>query len=333
MNLAKISRRRYTAGPTPIDYLPNLTKTINGPQIYIKRDDLLGLAGGGNKTRKLEFLVADALEKGADTLITCGAVQSNHCRLTAAVANKEGLRCHLVLEKNALPNTKQTSGNYFLDHLLGAQIHLVSNEANLQYEMEQVGAALTEEGHRVYLIPVGGSNPIGAIGYVACAEEILSQSFDLGISFDYLICTSGSAGTQAGLVAGLYGNNAALPVIGINISRAQKIQEDQVFTLANQTAAYLNIRGSIPRDSIICNDQYVGPGYALPTSAMIEAVRLVAQTEGILLDPVYTGKAMAGLLGLIREGFFSSNSKILFLHTGGAPALFTYQDVFEKLLV
>ncbi len=223
MNLAKFPRRRYTERYSSLERLSNLSKALHGPQIYMKRDDLLGLAGGGNKTRKLEFLVADALAKGADTLITCGATQSNHCRLTLAAANKEGLKCRLILEESGPDgfNTK-TGGNYFLFHLLGAeQIYTVPNGSDLLQAMKQVAAELEAQGRKAYIIPGGGSNPIGATGYVACAEEILAQTFQLEVPLTHVVCTSGSAGTQAGLVTGFYGNNANLPVIGINISRGR----------------------------------------------------------------------------------------------------------------
>ncbi len=331
MNLAKLPRRKYTERRTPLERLPNLTKVLQGPQIYMKRDDLLGLAGGGNKTRKLEFLVAAALAEGADTLITCGAAQSNHCRLTLAAANKEGLKCRLVLEESESGISKsQTSGNYLLFQLLGAErIHTVPKGSDLLQDIEEVAAELRGQGRRAYIIPGGGSNPIGATGYVACAEEILSQAFQLEIPFTHVVCASGSAGTQSGLVTGFYGNNAGLPVIGINISRGKEAQENQVYELAQTTAIHLGLRGSIPREKIFCSDNYVGPGYALPSPEMIEAVRLVARSEAILLDPVYTGKAMAGLIGLVREGFFTPDDHVLFVHTGGSPALYAYQDVFQ----
>jgi D-cysteine desulfhydrase len=330
MNLAKFPRRRYTEGPTPLERLPNLTKLLHGPQLYMKRDDLLGLAGGGNKTRKLEFLVADALANGADTLITCGAAQSNHCRLTLAAANKEGLNCRLVLEESESDGFKpQGGGNHFLFHLLGAEkIWVVPGGSDMMQAMAQVANDLEAQGRKAYIIPGGGSNPIGATGYVACAEEILSQAFHLGIPLTHIVCTSGSAGTQAGLVTGFYGNNANLPVIGINISRNKEVQENLVYDLAQKTAIHLGMRGGIPREAIFCIDNYVGPGYALPTPKMVEAVRFVARMEAILLDPVYTGKSMAGLIGLIQEGFFTPEDQVLFIHTGGSPALYAYQDIF-----
>ncbi|MDQ1335619.1 MAG: D-cysteine desulfhydrase [Thermodesulfobacteriota bacterium] len=328
MNLARFPRRRYTQGQTPIERVPRFSKALGGPDIYIKRDDLLGLAAGGNKTRKLEFLVADALAQGADTLITCGAVQSNHCRLTLSAAVKEGLKCRFVLEER-VPGSfdPNASGNIFLYRLLGIeQIKVVPAGADLMAEMEGIAQELAAAGRKGYVIPVGGSNAIGATGYVACAQEILDQAFDMGLDIDAVICASGSAGTQAGLVAGLTGCCMNIPVIGINVSRNREAQEDMVYRLVRETADYVGINFEIPRDAVTCFGDYVGPGYSLPTPEMAEAVTLLARTEGILLDPVYTGKAMAGLIDLIRRDYFKKESKVLFLHTGGSPALYVYQD-------
>jgi D-cysteine desulfhydrase len=329
MHLARFPRRRYTPGWTPIEKLEHLTRELGGPDIYIKRDDLLGLAGGGNKTRKLEFLVADALAQGADTLITVGAVQSNHCRLTLAAAVKEGLRCRLLLEQR-VPGSynPRASGNNFLFHLLGVEaIRVVDAGTDLAATLQAMAAEVAGEGRKAYVIPGGGSNPLGALGYVACAEEILAQTFELGLRVDHIVCASGSAGTQAGLVTGLAGNHAGIPVTGINVRRTREEQEPLVHKLAQETAAFLGLRDAAPRDAITCLGDWVGPGYSLPTREMVEAVRMVARLEGILLDPVYTGKAMAGLIGLVRQGRFTKGEHVLFLHTGGAPALYAYQDV------
>ena len=328
MNLAKFPRRRYTAGQTPIEKAHRFSEALDGPDIYIKRDDLLGLSAGGNKTRKLEFLVADALAQGADTLITCGAVQSNHCRLTLSAAVKEGLKCRFVLEER-VPGSfdPKASGNIFLYNLLGIEeIKVVQAGSDLMAEMEQVAEELAAEGRKGYIIPVGGSNAIGATGYVACAQEILDQTFELGLNIDALVCASGSAGTQAGLVTGFYGCNMNIPVVGINVSRAKEEQEEIVYGLVRETADHVGVKSEIPRDAVNCFGDYVGPGYSLPTPEMAEAVKLVARTEGILLDPVYTGKTMAGLISLVRQGYFKKESNILFVHTGGSPALYVYAD-------
>lgn len=331
MNLSKFPRRRYTPGPTPLEQLPRLSRLLGGPDIYMKRDDLLGLAAGGNKTRKLEFLVADALAGGADTLITVGAVQSNHCRLTLAAAAKEGLKCRLVLEERVPGSYKEdASGNNFLFNLMGVErVKVVSAGADLTAAMEEVASDVAREGRKAYIIPGGGSNAIGATGYAACAEEILAQAFEQGVAFDSIVTASGSAGTHAGLVAGLIGNNANIPLIGINVSRGKEEQEAKVHELAQATAVRLGVKGGIPRESVRCFDDYFGPGYSLPNEGMENAVKLVAQTEGILLDPVYTGKAMFGMLDLIRKGFFRKGQNVLFVHTGGSPALYAYQHYFH----
>ncbi len=328
MNLAKFPRRRYTAGQTPLERLPRFSEALGGPNIYIKRDDLLGLTAGGNKTRKLEFLVAEALAKGADTLITCGAVQSNHCRLTLAAAVKEGLKCRLVLEER-IPGSyhPQAGGNNLLYNLLGVeQVKIVPAGASMPAEMAAVDEELAAAGRKGYVIPGGGSNPRGALGYVACAQEIAVQAFDLGLDLDAIFCASGSAGTQAGLIAGLQGCGTNVPVFGITVSRAKEIQEASVHKLANETAELAGLAAAVPRESVACFDDYVGPGYSLPTPGMAEAVKLLAGTEGILLDPVYTGKAMAGLIDLVRKGRFERDRNILFVHTGGSPALYAYKE-------
>ncbi|WP_332767033.1 D-cysteine desulfhydrase [Phenylobacterium sp.] len=330
MNLAKFARRRYSAGQTPLEALPRLSAALGGPNIFMKRDDLTGLASGGNKTRKLEFLVADALAQGCDTLVTVGAVQSNHCRLTLAAAAKEGLKCRLVLEQR-VPGSydPRASGNNFLFELIGAEtITVVDAGADLAAAMGAVAEAVASLGRKAYVIPGGGSNALGSMGYVACFEEIMAQAFDQGLRLDHLVCASGSAGTHAGLLAGAFGTCANLPITGINVRRPRAEQEANVFQLAQTSAALAGITAPLPRDSVVCLDEWVGPGYSLPTPEMVEAVRLTAALEGVLLDPVYTGKAMAGLIGMIRRGDFKAGENVLFLHTGGSPALYAYQPIF-----
>lgn len=331
MNLAQFPRMRYTSSYTPIEKLEHFTEALEGPIIYMKRDDLLGLTAGGNKTRKLEFLMADALKKGADTIITCGGIQSNHCRLTLAAAVKENLKCILVLEEGIEESTEPDfNGNYFLYHLLGAEnIKIVPNGSDLMKEMQLIAEEISESGRHPYLIPVGGSNVIGATGYAACAQEILTQMFEQDIQFDAVICVSGSGGMHAGLITGFYGNHSGIPVIGINVSRGKAAQEEKVFHLVTETAAHLGLPNSIARDAVTCFDEYVGPGYAIPTPEMIEAVKLMARTEGILLDPVYTGKAAAGLIDLIQKGHFKKEDSILFVHSGGSPALYANTALFR----
>jgi D-cysteine desulfhydrase len=331
MNLAKFPRRRYTAGPTPLEALPRLGQALGGPNIFVKRDDLTGLASGGNKTRKLEFLVAEALAQGADTLVTVGAVQSNHCRLTLAAAAKEGLKCRLVLEQR-VPGSydPHASGNNFLFGLLGVEaVKVVEAGEDLAAVMQGVADEVAQAGGKAYVIPGGGSTPLGSLGYVGCFDEIEAQTFDMGLLLDHIVCASGSAGTHAGLLVGALGSNSGIPITGINVRRPRTEQEGNVTALAERTAAFAGLSSGIPAGAVVCLDEWVGPGYSIPTPEMVEAVKMTAQLESILLDPVYTGKAMAGLIGLIRQGRFKRGENVLFVHTGGSPALYAYQGVFE----
>lgn len=332
MNLAKFPRRGYVTSPTPLEFLPRFSRALDaGINVYIKRDDLLPGAGGGNKTRKLDFCIADALNQGADTIITCGAVQSNHCRLTLAWAVKEGMDCHLVLEERVKNSYSPTaSGNNFLFQLLGVKsVTVVPGGSDMLAEMEKVAAALRDQGKKPYIIPGGASNRIGALGYVSCAEETLRQLFDLGVAIDHMVVPSGSAGTHAGIMAGMIGNNAGIPVTGIGVNRKKEIQQAAVLKLANETLDFIGAPTHVPAEAVTVFDDYVGPGYSLPTPAMVEAVKLLARTESILLDPVYSGKAMSGLIDLARKGYFPKNANVLFLHTGGSPALYAYLDTFR----
>jgi D-cysteine desulfhydrase len=333
MNLAKFPRRGYLKSATPIESAPAFSKALGGDvNIYIKRDDLLPGTAGGNKTRKLDFCIADAIKQGADTIITCGAVQSNHCRLTLAWAVKEGMDCHLVLEERVAGSYKpEGSGNNFLFQLLGVKsITVVPGGSDMMGEMTKLSEDLQSKGKKPYIIPGGASNPIGATGYVACAEETMSQLNAMGLMIDNIIVPSGSAGTHAGIVTGLNGTNANIPVHGINVSRTKEAQEALVFGLVEKTADRVGLNHSVPRKAVVCYGDYVGPGYSLPTNQMVEAVKLLARTEGILLDPVYSGKTMAGLIDLVRQGAFPRNSNLLFLHTGGSPALYAYMDTFRE---
>ncbi|WP_374055115.1 D-cysteine desulfhydrase [Rossellomorea sp. FM04394] len=331
MNLSSMPRRKYNYGPTPIERLNNLSEYLDGPDVYMKRDDLLGLTGGGNKTRKLEFLVADALKKNADTLITCGAVQSNHCRLTLSAAKKEQLDCRLVLEERVSDSYNlNANGNNFLFNLLDAgDITVVPGGSDMMKEMEKVADQVRSEGKSPYIIPGGGSNEIGATGYVACAQEIMMQLFEHSLDIDYIVTTSGSAGTHAGLLVGMEGNNNHIPIVGISVNKEKKVQEENVYNLVKKTSDYLNVSNRIEKKSVNVFDDYVGPGYSLPTDRMKEAIKLLAQKEGILLDPVYTGKTMAGFIDLTRQGYFKKGDKILFIHTGGSPALYDYTSLFQ----
>jgi D-cysteine desulfhydrase family pyridoxal phosphate-dependent enzyme len=309
-----IPRLRFAHLPTPIETLPRLTEALNGPRLLIKRDDQTGLAFGGNKTRKLEFLVAEAQARGADTLLTAGALQSNHCRQTAAAAAKFGFNCILVLVGQP---PVQASANLLLDHLFGAETIWVEKsrrEAVLQETFEQVSA----QGRKPYLVPYGGSSPTGALGYVFAMEEYVGQK----VEADWIVFASSSGGTQAGLVLGrrLFGYQGK--VLGISIDEPQRILQEGVAALASETSERLGPRLEFSPGEVLVNADYAAPGYGVLTGAEREAVSLFARYEGLLLDPVYTGRAAAGLIDLVRKGFFKKDETVLFWHTGGQPALF-----------
>lgn len=331
MKLAKFPRVRITHGPTPLEPMPRLSAALGGPQLWIKRDDCTGLATGGNKTRKLEYLVADALKLGADTLITQGATQSNHARQTAAIAAKLGMECHLILEDRTgyRQADYQHSGNVFLDHLYGAHVSEVPADTPMDKAMEALAAQLRNKGRKTYIIPGGGSNALGALGYVTCALELADQATQIGLDIDELVHATGSAGTQAGLVVGLEGARTQIPVLGIGVRAPRQAQEEKVFVLAQQTADLLGVPGAVQREHVVANCDYIGAGYGIPTPGMMEAVTMLARLEGILLDPVYSGKGMAGLIDLIRQGHYKKGQNIVFLHTGGAVGLYGYMHAFE----
>lgn len=333
MNFSQFPRRNYLRNSTPIELLPQLSGVLDSKvNLYVKRDDLLPGTAGGNKTRKLEFCLADALEKGADTIITCGAVQSNHCRLTAAWSIKEGLGCHLILEERVKGSyTHEASGNNFLFELLDVKsIDVVEGGSDMMKAMEKKASELKACGKTPYIVPGGASNSIGALGYAACAEETMKQLNDMQLNIDHIVVPSGSAGTHAGMLTGMTGTNSNIPISGINVSRTKMDQEKIVFELAQKTCEKLRIKHGVKREDVVCYDEYVGQGYSLPTDSMVEAVKLFSKNEAILLDPVYSGKAAAGLIDLVRKDCFSKGANILFLHTGGSPALFAYLQEFRK---
>ena len=331
MLLARYPRLHFAHLNTPLEPMPQLTKLLDGPTLWIKRDDCTGLAGGGNKTRKLEFLMADALEQGADTIITQGATQSNHARQTVAIATKLEMDCHILLEDRTGSEDADYNynGNVMLDQLFGGQLRKYPGGTDMNAAMEELAAKLKAEGKKPYIIPGGGSNEIGALGYVNCALELLGQANDRGLRIDHLVHATGSAGTQAGLVTGLYGSNSQIPVLGIGVRVPREQQEANVFRLAERTAEKLGIPGAIKREDVVANCDYVGAGYGVPAESTLEAIELFARHEGILLDPVYSGKGAAGLIDLIRKGHFKKGENIVFLHTGGSQALFGYRDVFN----
>jgi L-cysteate sulfo-lyase len=332
MNLARFPRIRLGHMPTPLEPMENLSRHLGGPRLWIKRDDCTGLSTGGNKTRKLEYLMADALAQGADTVITQGATQSNHARQTAAAAAKLGMACHILLEDRtgATDPAYTQSGNVLLDKLHGAQVSRRPGGADMQAEMEALAEALRKDGCKPYVIPGGGSNPVGALGYVGAALELVAQASEMGLRIDHVVHATGSAGTQAGLVAGLVGLNSGIPVLGIGVRAPKDKQEANVLALAQRTAAHLGLPdGTVRAEHVVANCDYVGQGYGIPTRGMVEAVKLVAEKEGILLDPVYSGKGMAGLIDLIGQGKFGPEENVVFIHTGGAVGLFGYPEAFD----
>jgi L-cysteate sulfo-lyase len=307
--------------------MPRLSAHLGGPALYIKRDDCTGLATGGNKTRKLEFLVGEAMRANADMLVTQGAVQSNHVRQTAAAACRVGMKCHVLLERRVPGRdaSYEETGNVFLDEVFGATHEFRPGGLDMNAEAQAVAERLRAEGHRPYFIPGGGSNPVGALGYANCAQEIADQCRETGTAFDWLVMGTGSTGTQAGLVAGFHALGYDLPVMGVSVRQPRERQMAAVHALTQKT---LEVLGAAPigLNEIRVDDGYVGEGYGIPAASTLEAINLTARQEGILLDPVYSAKGMAGLIGMVRQGFFKPQDRVLFLHTGGSAALFAYQD-------
>ena len=331
--LSRFPRIRLGHFPTPLEPLPRLSALLGGPELWIKRDDCTGLSTGGNKTRKLEFLMAEALAQGAEIVLTQGATQSNHARQTAAAAARLGMACHMLLEdRTGYTDAAYTeNGNVLLDRMHGATLEHRGPGLDMNGELDAVTRRMEAEGKRVYAIPGGGSNPVGALGYVNCALELLAQMADTGLVFDHMVTATGSAGTQAGLVVGLKAMNAGLPLLGIGVRAAREKQEANVFALAEATAGLLGLPGIVARGDVTANCDYVGEGYGIPAESTLEAMSLFARTEGILLDPVYSGKGAAGLIDLIRKGVFKPGERVLFLHTGGSAALFGYPDAMSSI--
>jgi L-cysteate sulfo-lyase len=331
MHLARFPRIFLAHLPTPLERLDRLTKELGGPEIWIKRDDCTGLSTGGNKTRKLEFLMAEAQAQSADMVITQGATQSNHARQTAAFAAKLGMGCHLLLEDRTGSNNAnyKHNGNVLLDHLHGATTETRPGGLDMQAEMDAVADRFRAEGRKVYVIPGGGSNPTGALGYVNCAFELLGQANDCGLALDHIVTATGSAGTQAGLVAGLRATNAGIPLLGIGVRAPKDKQEENVYNLARRTAEKLGCPDVVAREDVVADCNYVGAGYGIPREDTLEAIAMFAQLEGILLDPVYSGKGAAGLIDYCRKGRFAKGERIVFLHTGGSAALFGYDTAFS----
>ncbi|WP_300407089.1 D-cysteine desulfhydrase family protein [uncultured Psychrobacter sp.] len=321
-NLPKASLGYF---PTPLIELTRLSKTLGGPKIYMKRDDNTGLALGGNKTRKLEYIIGDALAKGADTVITAGAIQSNHCRQTAGAAASLGLECHLVLGGE---EPEQPQGNLLLDKVYGCHIHW-TGENRKGEDIPALVAQLKAEGKKPYVIPYGGSNELGAIAFIEAYKELNAQREALKVDFSHIIFASSSGATHAGLILGNKILQTHSQIVGINIDKGEmdKVPFDEhIVSLANSTAQFIAADYQFTADDLILNSDYVGDGYGVIGELEKEAIALTAQNEGILLDPVYTGRAMGGLLDMIRTRQLKPTDSVLFWHTGGAPALFAYAD-------
>ncbi|HED5644381.1 TPA: D-cysteine desulfhydrase [Enterobacter cloacae] len=320
-NLTRFPRLEFIGAPTPLEYLPRFSDHL-GRDIFIKRDDVTPMAMGGNKLRKLEFLAADALREGADTLVTAGAIQSNHVRQTAAVAAKLGLHCVALLENPIGTRAENylTNGNRLLLDLFNVQVEMVDALTDPTAQLDELATRLEAQGFRPYVIPVGGSNALGALGYVESALEI-AQQCEVAVSLSSVVVASGSAGTHAGLAVGLEHLLPDVELIGVTVSRSVADQKPKVVSLQQAVAEQLELKA---KADILLWDDYFAPGYGTPNEEGIEAVKLLARLEGILLDPVYTGKAMAGLIDGIAQKRFKDEGPILFVHTGGAPALFAY---------
>ncbi|MCC7045877.1 MAG: D-cysteine desulfhydrase family protein [Alphaproteobacteria bacterium] len=326
--LAQLPRVPLAHLPTPLEKMERLSAHLGGPALWVKRDDLTGLGLGGNKVRKLEFLLADALRQGADTVVSGGVIQSNHARQTAAASAKLGLDCHLALMTGRVPDVDpdyDATGNILLDRLFGAHCTMFDWKADRNEVIAGLIADLKRRGKRPYMVPYGGSNALGACGFVAAVRELLAQADAMGVRITHVVHASGSAGTQAGLAVGLSVLAPAIDLIGIDIDAEPERVRADVDRVAGEAAALLGV-GRPPPVAVVSG--YAGPGYGVPTPAMVEAVRLGARLEGLVLDPVYSGKGFAGMIDLVRRGRFKPSDNVLFWHTGGAPGLFAYRSVF-----
>ncbi len=329
MQLGSLPRIKLAHLPTPLEEAPRLTEYLGGPRVWVKRDDLTGLAIGGNKARKLELLLGEARAQGADVIITVGAVQSNHCRMTAAAANRLGLDAIVVLNGDE-PQLRQ--GNLLLDGILGAEIRIVQTDDDyiLMGVVEDLARQLQRDGRRPYVIPRGGSNALGAAAYLEASLEMLAQANNLGIRVDAIVHASTSGGTQSGLYTGTKMTESGVQVIGISAGPKREVVTKRVLGIVSELTKLLELRWRPHPDDLLVFDDYVGERYGIPTPECLDAIKVMARTEGILLDPVYTGKAMAGLIGLIRQEHFRRDQHVVFWHTGGQPALFAHASALQS---
>lgn len=334
MKLDDIPRVSLSFLPTPLEYLPALTERLDGPGIWMKRDDMTGLATGGNKARKLEFLMADALKKGADTVLTFGAVQSNHCRMTAAAACKLGLKSFLVLSGD---KSGPLTGNFLLDEIMGCEYLFLPDFKNPAKHEEMRLAVfnavqdLTEKGRNVYMVPPGGSTPLGDLGYYLAAVELFEQARERGIRIDHIFVAMGTGGTHAGLLAGVKCLDMPSSVIGIGVNKEGSLAElglPPIEVIVNEIGELIGEKPQAKPEDVIVYYDYYGEAYGRITPECVEAIKLVARLEGVFLDPVYTGKAMAGMIDLINKGAFRKDETLVFMHTGGYPGIFPHARSF-----
>ncbi|MBL4601973.1 MAG: D-cysteine desulfhydrase family protein [Emcibacteraceae bacterium] len=335
MKFEDVPRLPLTTLPTSFYLMANLSKTLGGPDIYIKRDDVMDLAHGGNKTRKLEYIFADAIEKGADTILTMGGIQSNHVRQTVSGAAKLGLESHIFLN-NPVPEREKemlSGGNYLMDVVMGAHEYIVDGDDDeINEAIEQVTQKLIKQGKTPYLVPLGASNGLGSLGYMIAAREMMVQWEHMGINPSHIFLGTGSGGTHAGLLTGLrYFGNKTTKVIGISVSQPEDVKKQTVRDVLAQIKEVIEIPDDlVSEEDIIVSGDYYGDAYAYPTDSANDAIKQLGREEGIILDPVYTGKAMAGMIDMIKNNQLENAKDLVFLHTGGAPALNTYADLFIK---
>ena len=331
--LERFPRAALAHAPTPLEPLPNIARELGGPRLFVKRDDCTGLAMGGNKARQLEFYFGEALAQGCDTVVSTGAIQSNFVRMMAAAACKLGMRCHIQLESRVpgMPEEYHVSGNVLLDRLFGAHLHFYpegEDESGADQQLREIAERARQEGASPHVISITADHPpVGALGYVAAAAELLRQAEDMGVQIDVVVLASGGAFTHVGMLAGLRALGSRARVVGICVRRGADAQRNRVQEMADRLAGLLGRSGLVKPDDIWVEDAYLGPGYGQADAGTLKAIHLAAEREGLLLDPVYTGKSFAGLIGLLRQGLFKADKNVVFLHTGGAPALFAYNQV------
>lgn len=336
MKFEDVARLPLTSLPTSFYMLPNLSRELGGPDIYIKRDDVMDLAHGGNKTRKLEYVFADALQKGADTVLTMGGIQSNHVRQTVSAAAKLGLESHIFLN-NPVPERltqMKSSGNYLMDKVMGASEYIIDGDDDkVSAEMKRVESELIEGGKSPYPVPMGASNGLGSLGYMLAAQELMIQWENMSVNPSHIFLGTGSCGTHAGLLVGLrYFGNSSTKVVGISVSQPEEIKKENLRDVIDQIFDVIDLpENLISEDDLIVSGDYYGKAYAYPTESANDAIKLLGEKEGIILDPVYTGKTMAGMIDMIKNNKLENPKDVVFLHTGGAPAIHSFADLFLEM--